>query len=199
MICPKLLSAAFLFLAATALPSTTNAQFETGSNVLGFGIGLGGGYNIGYSGSDVTQTPAIGISWDHGMGQLGPGVWGLGGFLGYKSLSYESNVPYWNFRYDYRYTYLTIGARGTWHYNEWHGIPELDTYGGLMLAYRSVTFKNNTNYPDNWTGGHYSWSGSGLGFSGILGGRYYFTDNIGVFLEAGFGYSALQLGLAVKL
>lgn len=184
--------------ATSAILQTATAQFEQGDNVLGVGVGIGGGYNIGFSGSGVSQSPAIGLHLDHGMGDLGPGTWGLGGFVGYKSISYNYDYPGWNFAYDYKYTYLTIGARGTWHYNEWHGLPNLDTYGGIMLAYRSVSFKNNTVYPSNWIGGRYEWNGSGVGFSGILGARYYFTDNIGAFMEAGFGYSTLQLGLAAK-
>lgn len=193
-----LLQAAALSVALFSLPSMAQAQFEEGDNVLGVGVGIGGGYNIGYKGAGVSQSPAIGLHLDHGMGDLGPGTWGLGGFVGYKSLSYKYDNPGWNFAYDYKYTYLTIGARGTWHYNEWHGLDNLDTYGGIMLAYRSVSFKNNTVYPSNWLGGRYEWSGSGVGFSGILGARYYFTDNIGAFMEAGFGYSVLQLGLSAK-
>ncbi|MBP8823803.1 MAG: hypothetical protein KBH07_09175 [Flavobacteriales bacterium] len=183
---------------AACLPTVAQAQFEEGDNVLGVGVGIGGGYGIGFSGTGVTQTPALGVHLDHGMGELGPGTWGLGGAIGYKSLSYKADVPYWGYAYDYSWTYLTIGVRGTWHYNEWHGMDKLDTYGGLMLAYRSANYKDNTVYPNGWSGAKYSWSGSGVGFSGILGARYYFTDNIGAFLEAGFGYAVLQVGLAAK-
>lgn len=186
-----------LIIAAT-IPAAASAQFEAGDNVLGVGVGIGGGYGIGYTGTGVSQSPALGVHLDHCMGDLGPGTWGLGGAVGYKSLGYEYKDPYWNYTEDYKWTYLTIGVRGTWHYNEWHGSDKLDTYGGLMLAYRSASFKDNSTYPNNWTGVKYTWSGSGVGFSGILGARYYFTDNIGAFLEAGFGYAVLQVGLAAK-
>lgn len=194
----QILKTAGLVLAAACLPALVSAQFEEGDNVLGVGVGIGGGYGIGFTGAGVSQTPALGVHFDHAMGDLGPGTWGLGGAIGYKTLSYKSDVAYWNYSYDYKWSYLTIGVRGTWHYNEWHGSDKLDTYGGLMLAYRNATFKDNTVYPDGWTGAKYSWSGSGVGFSGILGARYYFTDNIGAFLEAGFGYAVLQVGLAAK-
>lgn len=196
----ELIGAAVVAIMGTCSPLASQAQFEAGTNVLGLGVGIGGGYGIGFSGSNVSQTPALGVHFDHSMGELGPGTWGLGGAIGYKSLSYKQAIPYWqNYAYDYSWTYLTIGVRGTWHYNEWHGLPNLDTYGGLMLAYRSATYKDRTSYPDGWQGLKYSWSGSGVGFSGILGARYYFTDNIGAFMEAGFGYAVLQVGLAVKL
>ncbi len=196
---PGMLSATVVALVGACAPLAGHAQFEQGTNVLGVGVGIGGGYGIGFTGAGVSQTPALGIHFDHGMGELGPGVWGLGGAIGYKSLHYKQNIPYWNnYAYDYSWTYLTIGVRGTWHYNEWHGVDKLDTYGGLMLAYRSATYKDKTVYPDGWIGSKYSWSGSGVGFSGILGARYYFTDNIGAFLEAGFGYAVLQVGIAAK-
>lgn len=183
---------------AASIPATAVAQFEEGDNVLGLGVGIGGGYGIGFTGTGVTQTPALGAHFDHCMGDLGSGTWGLGGAIGYKSLSYKLDDPFWAYTTDYKWTYLTIGLRGTWHYNEWHGSDKFDTYGGLMLAYRSASFKDNSNYPNNWTGVKYTWSGSGVSFSGLLGARYYFTDNIGAFAEVGFGYAVLQLGLAAK-
>lgn len=188
---------------ALVLAATTviNAQsFSEGDNVLGVGVGIGGNYGVGFSGSGVSQTPAIALHFDHGMGDLGPGTWGLGGFVGYKTYKYEYDNVYFsgNYRTSYKWTYLVIGARGTWHYNEWHGNDKLDTYGGLMLAYRAATFKDETNYPSGsvtFNAGTYS----GISFTGLVGARYYFTDKIGAYLEAGYGVSVLQLGLAVKL
>ncbi len=182
---------------AMSLPAAATAQFNEGDNVLGVGVGLLGGYGVGWSGSDYSQTPAINLHFDHGMGELGPGTWGLGGYVGYKSASYKAH--YLNYySYDYNYTWLVIGARGTWHYNEWHG-DKWDTYGGIMLAYRGVTFKDKTDYGQYGYLGTYAYSGSGIGFSGFLGARYYFSDKIGAYSELGYGLSWLQLGLTVKL
>ena len=184
---------------AIAIGGCSMAQsFKQGDNVLGVGFGIGGTYSIGFSGSGVSQTPVIGLHFDHAMGDLGPGVWGLGGYVGYKKISYTES--YFNFyKYDYSYTYLIIGARGTWHYNEWHGNNKLDTYGGVMLSYNSVTYKDNTNYGVYGNLRPYSYNGGGMGVSAFVGARYYFTDKIGVFGEAGFGLALLQLGLDVKL
>lgn len=196
----KLLKGVGLLAATACIPVVANAQFDEGANVLGLGVGIGGNYGIGFSGSGVSQTPAIALHFDHGMGDLGPGTWGLGGFLGYKSYkySYDNNYYLNNYRSSYKWTYTVVGVRGTWHYNEWHGLDKLDTYGGLMLAYRISSFKDETNYPSGavkFNAGTYS----GVSFTGLLGARYYFTDKIGAYLEAGFGVSVLQLGLAVKL
>lgn len=179
--------------------TATFAQaFEQGTNSLGASVGIGGAYSgIGFSGSGVSQTPAIGLHFDHGMGDLGAGVWGLGGFVGYKKISYSQDYLGY-YKYDYSWTYLIIGARGTWHYNEWHG-DKLDTYGGLMLSYNAVTYKDNTNYGTYGNLGSYTYGGSGMGFTGFLGLKYYFNDKFGAFTELGYGVAFLQLGLTLKV
>lgn len=184
--------------AALAITSTgLHAQFDEGDNVLGAGIGLLGGYNVGWTGSGVSESPALAVHFDHGMGDLGSGVWGLGGYVGYKTITYkEAYFNYYN--YDYSYNYLVIGARGTWHYNDWHG-EKWDTYGGLMLAYRSVTFTDHTNYGAYSGLNTYTYSGSGIGLSAFVGARYYFSDKVGAFGELGYGIAALQVGVAFKL
>jgi hypothetical protein len=42
-------------------------------------------------------------------------------------------------------------------------------------------------------------AGGGFTYNVFVGGRYYFTDNIGAFAELGYGISILNLGLCVKL
>lgn len=190
----------FITLAATAI-TTANAQvFEEGSNLLGVGVGIGGSYGIGFTGSGVSQSPALALHFDHGMGDLGPGTWGLGGFLGYKSYSYTYDNIWFNGNYTskYKWTYVVVGARGTWHYNDWHGNDKLDTYGGVMLAYRAATFKDETNYP-NGVGSYNAGTYSGVWLNGLIGARYMFSDKFGAYGELGFGVSVFQLGLSVKL
>jgi hypothetical protein len=190
------LKASAVLALALSLHTTTQAQFEEGDNIVGLGIGVGGGYGVGWSGSGVTRSPAITLHYDHGMGDLGPGTWGLGGFVGYKTISYEQ--AYFNYyRYDYRYTFFVIGARGTWHYNDWH-TDKLDTYGGLMLAYKSVTFKDNTDYGPYGYLNTYSYSGSGIDLGAFLGARYWFSDQFGAFAELGYGLTLLQVGVSAK-
>ena len=192
----KILKGMGLVAATACIPMVANAQFDQGDNVLGVGVGLLGGYSVGWSGTGATQTPALNVHFDHGMGDLGPGTWGLGGYVGYKTIGYTSKSVFYNI--DYKYTYLVVGARGTWHYNEWHGNEKLDTYGGLMLAYRSIKYDDKTDYGAYGNLNTYTYSGSGVGFSGFVGARYYFTDMIGAYGELGYGLTWLQLGLAAK-
>jgi hypothetical protein len=194
------LSAFALLLSAFVCNSASAQSFSEGDNVLGVGVGIGGSYGVGFSGSGVSQTPAIALHFDHGMGDLGPGVWGLGGFLGYKSYAYEFNNSYFfnSYNTSYKWTYVVVGARGTWHYNDWHENDKLDTYGGLMLAYRVGSFKDETKYPTGtpvYSGGSYS----GMSLTILVGARYFFTEKIGAYAEFGYGVSVAQIGLAVKL
>ncbi len=184
-------------LMALFIPAS-KAQFSEGDNVLGVGVGILGGYSVGLSGSNVSQSPAITLHYDHGMGQLGPGVWSIGGFVGYKTISYDAR--YLNlYNYDWRYTFFVLGARGTWHYNEWHGSADWDTYGIAMLAYRSVSYSDNTDYGPYGNLGNYSYSGSGIDFGIAVGARYWFSDNISAYGEFGYGLTNLQLGVGFKL
>ena len=177
---------------------SVNAQsFGVGDKVAGLSIGIGGDYSAGsvYS----SQTPALGLSYEQGVTDLGPGVLGIGGYLGYKSLSARTEFLFGTTRYTYDWTwnYLILGVRGAWHYNDWHSNDKLDTYGGVMLSYNSVSFKDNTNYPTGSVAYNYT-SASNVGLSGFLGTRYYFSDNLGAHAELGFGIATLQLGVSYK-
>lgn len=185
-------------MASIFLPAKAQAQFHEGADMLGVGVGILGGYNAGWHGAGAHQSPALNLHYDHGMGKLGPGTWGLGGYLGFKTASYRA----WHHQLvhlDYRYTYLVLGVRGTWHYNEWHGDSNLDTYAGLMLAYNSVTFRNRTDYNSYTYLDNYRYSGSGLGLGAYVGARYFLSDQIGVYGELGYGLTWLQAGLAIRL
>lgn len=167
--------------------------FGVGDNVASFGLGLGGNY--GASAIYSSQTPALGLGYERGIMELGPGVLGIGGYLGHKSLGYRNAGL--GFEDDRSWRYLILGVRGNWHYNEWHGIDELDIYGGLMLSYNSVKYTDNTIYPAGFPITSSSAS-SGLGLSALLGGRYYFTDALAGQLELGYGVSYASIGIAYK-
>lgn len=190
---------ALLVAAVLFAPAISTAQsFNVGDKVVGLSLGIGGNYSAGSTYS--SQTPAIGLSYEQGVSDLGPGVLGIGGYLGYKSLFYGADYAYGNVRYTYDQTwnYLIIGVRGAWHYNEWHGNDKLDTYGGVMLSYNSVSFKDKTNYSGGVVASTNN-SSSGVGFTGFLGARYYFSDNFAAHAELGYGIAVLNLGVSYKL
>jgi hypothetical protein len=87
-----------------------------------------------------------------------------------------------------------VGARGAYHYNGFENVPDLDVYGGVMLGYNIVKYSSNGN--DEYLANSY---GSGIGFSGFLGGRWFFSDNIGAYAELGYGVSTLNVGVTFKM
>jgi hypothetical protein len=180
-------------------PDTARAQaFNVGDNVIGVGLGIGGHYRA--YGSYSTVSPAWNLQFEHAATTLGDGVLGVGGYLGYKTMGYRSRASWWGgpgYEYNYRWTYLIMGARAAWHYNTWHGVEELDTYGGLMLSYNSISYRDDTRYP---LGVYptYSSTRGGLLLTAFVGARYYFTPQLAAQMELGYGVSVISIGLAYK-
>jgi len=171
---------------------TTAQGFSAGDNVIGFGIGLGSTNSVGYSSS----TPALSAQYEHGNWIVGgPGVISLGGFLAYKSYSYDGNYP--GYIYSQKWSYTIIGLRGYYHYTGFKN-SKIDPYGGLMLAYDivSYSFSSSDHYYDDLYSR--SASRSGLDFSLFLGCRYYFSDAWAIYGELGYGNSILTIGAAYK-
>ena len=171
---------AFGLLAAHAQTST----FSKGTKVLNLGIGFGGNYYSGYS-SGVTKTPLISASVDVGMldNVLEKGSIGIGGFAAYKGYKFDPG---------FKETIFIIGPRGTFHYPL---VDKLDTYAGLLLAYRVVSWKS----PGDWVGPNPYSSTSGIYFSGFVGARYYFSSKFGVMMELGSGSLGVgNIGIALK-
>ena len=186
---------ALLLMITAIMPGDLRSQaFEPGDNVAGLMIGIGGHYDA--YGSYSSVTPAISGFYEKATSaNVGPGVLGLGGLIAYNSLHADGHY-YSYYNYDYDWTYLILGFRGAYHWNTWHEVPELDTYGGLMLSYNIETFHDNTNYPDGYV--EYSSSGSHLGLSIYFGSRYYFSEKFGVVAELGYGIAVLNIGAQVK-
>lgn len=158
-------------------------QFQKGTTVVNAGIGLGTA--LGGLGK---ARPAISLSLDRGVWPVGgPGVISLGGYLGNTGYKYSSGG------YTAKWNYFIVGARGAYHYNGFSSVPKLDLYGGAMLGYNIVNYSSDGNDVD--ISNSY---GSGIGFSGFLGARWFFTERIGTYAELGYGVSVLNAGLAIK-
>jgi hypothetical protein len=167
--------------------------FELGTNVFNAGIGLGGHYS--YWGIGYISTPAIGLSYEKGIKEgLGPGIIGIGGYLGYKNITYHYNYLFSNYYVDQKWTYLIIGLRATYHYN-FYLDDNLDLYGGLLLSYNNVNYKEDSNDPLYVSSSYKSY----VDLSLFVGGTYYFSDKIGVFTELGYGIAYWTIGVSFRL
>lgn len=175
--------------------TTAKAQpFVEGTKHLNVGIGFGGYYGYAYSGSDFSQIPTIFLAYDQGTAiELGPGVVGIGGFLGYSAAS-ASYAYAGTYSWDYTWTNFVIGARGTYHYplaNE-----KLDVYGGLGIGIWSQAYKFSSNDPffpetnDTYINLYYAFS---------VGGKYMLSEKFGVFAELGYDIAYLKAGVTLGL
>jgi Outer membrane protein beta-barrel domain len=171
----KLLTLTFV-VTALLFSSKVNAQaYKEGDKLLNVGVGLSSYYY---------GTP-FGVSYESGINEN----ISVGGQFDYNSGSYGAYTLS-----DWKYTAFYVGARGSYHLAPLLKLNDdkIDLYAGIGLGYQS--FKWN----DNGYGAGYS-TGSGIFFNYFIGGKYYFTEKIGAFVELGYtGLSSSRLGLAVK-
>ncbi|RYZ36281.1 MAG: hypothetical protein EOP49_32750 [Sphingobacteriales bacterium] len=174
----KKLFSSLLVMSLLLVGTQSFAQYQKGDKLLNAGIGLssyyGGGLPIGAS-FEVGITDEISV----------------GAQLDFYTWSYN-----WGSGYKYRYTFLPIAVRGSYHVNELLNLnnEKLDLYGGVALGYYISSFKDNSGYSGFYDNAY----GNQVLFGIHLGGRYYFKPNVGAFAEVGYGVSALKLGVTFK-
>jgi hypothetical protein len=166
-----------------------NAQeVAKGDKIVNLGVGLGTAL---YSGSGYTGTvPPVSGSLEVVIKDDlfdGQGAVGIGGYLGYASYKWMYSGWGW------KYSNIIIGPRGYLHYSL---IDKLDTYVGAMIGYNIVSSKETGN---SIPGYDYSASSGGVIFSGFVGARYFFNDNVAGIVELGSGIAYLNLGVALRL
>lgn len=158
-------------------------SFQKGTIATNAGIGVGTA--LGGLGN---ARPAISVSLDKGVWEVGgPGVISLGGYVG------NTGYKYSGMGYTAKWNYIVVGVRGAYHYNGFTSAPKLDVYGGAMLAYNIVKYSS-----DGDDMGQSNSYGSGIGFTGFLGGRWFFAKSIGAYAELGYGVSVLNVGATFK-
>ncbi len=185
---------AFVFAFTLLSGSAARAQFAKGDILINPGVSfLGYGYNFGYSGG-YSGLPALSASVEYSItDQIG-----VGGYVGYQSRSYKYSSSS-----KIRWTSIGFGARGVYHassflndaLNASINEEKLDIYAGLSLGYQTYSW----NYGDTGLSGLNNGTG-GVVLGGILGVRYMFSPNIGVYGELGRGaFGAITLGATFKL
>ncbi len=168
----KKLLLGFLLISTVILFNTSNAQaqYKKGDKLFDVGIGVNSYYS---SGTPLGASLEVGITDDISVG----------GEVDYASSTYSGN---------YGWTSMYIGARGSYHLSKILNIgsDKFDTYAGLGLGYRSFKWKDS-GFGNSW--------GSGIALNYFAGGKYYFNDKLGAFVELGYiGLSNVKIGLALK-
>jgi hypothetical protein len=176
---------------ATTLLIAQESMLNKNDKVINLSIGFGNFYYIGNMYS--TQIPPVAASLELGFIENLLDVenlnLGIGGYLGFSS-NKETYLKGTQFEYGYRYTNILLGGRAALHYPV---IEKFDTYMGLVLGARVVA-NEKFGTATNWSNAR----GSGPLYFWFVGGRYYFTDNLALLGELGYGISYLNVGIAVK-
>lgn len=178
--------------------NSLNAQsFENGGNyiTLGFGVdpyGRSGVPGAGYGYRNAGVGPIM-LTYERGITELlGIGRIGVGGGVAQTFYTTKYTTAYWAAGiHEEKHTRsrTSLVVRAAYHFD--FGIDKMDVYAGVGGAIHVFSDKNTSSYaPNNYRstsigGGHYV-------FGGI---RYYFTDNFGVYAEAGHGISAVNGGV----
>lgn len=141
-----------------------------------------------------------------GKAQLNAGVglssWGIPVYVGFDfgvhpditlgaELSYRGYNDTWH-EDKYRHSVTGFSGNANYHFNTVLNIPSnWDFYAGLNIGFYSW------NSPYGYEGPYKS----GLGIGGQIGGRYFFSNKVGVNLEFGGGnaFSGGKFGVTIRL
>lgn len=198
--------AALAAVAVCAQPNTVNAQAVEEGNILfdvyyGFPNLYKAAYKSAYANSDIQTNVKI-----TGMGPVGlRGEYmladkiGLGLDIGFNNLklTFTEHDDFDNKDYDYEYSTQKIGAMVTFNYHFIESNDNLDAYVQVGAGYGNRTFKFSSTDP-NYTELEAESLIPVASRVGV-GMRYFFTDNIGLNVNIGFGQGGLvNGGLSVK-
>lgn len=171
---------------------TFSQQMEKGTHVISPGFGVGGVFPV-FS-SVNTRTPLFGLSYEYvAFENAGPGSIGVGGFIGYKAFKRNNEIG--DDRFYEKLHYVIIGAKGAYHYNPFPNLKSLDPYAGVMLSLNIPDYSHNYTTKYQYLENKYK---AYLAATVYVGTRYFFTENVGVFAEAGFGTYFFNLGVNFK-
>ena len=161
--------------------------FQPGEKIVQAGLGFG---MMGLYGDIVI--PPISFSVDIAKEIEGFPV-SFGGLIGIAKSEYDWSYAYYD-DYKWTYTYFVIGGRAAYHLKL--DSPKIDPYGGIMLGYNIVSFKE----PANWNSSYgYSGGDSYLMYGFYGGARYFFNPKMAVYAELGYGFGYFNLGISYKL
>jgi hypothetical protein len=154
---------------------------------------INAGVGLGYS-SYTMGVPPISVSADFKLPIWLPIT--VGAMAAVSTWGYSTSLGVPHSEIDVTYVNIGFGARGMYHFNF---LRNLDTYTGLTLGYviQTADVKYGSAYGSIKPA---AYKGAPFFLFGVnLGARYFFTKNIGAYLE--LGWSGLQIigaGVSVK-
>ncbi len=154
-----------------------SSGYDKGDKLLNAGVGLSS-YYYGFP---------VGLSYETGVG-IDDNIT-IGGQFDFNTGNYGS------YYYNDRYTAFYVGARASYHVNELLKIKseKIDLYAGVGIGFKRFRWKDSSYIYDYYGGGN-------IFFNYFVGGRYYFSDKFGAFVELGYtGLSSSRVGLTLKM
>lgn len=149
----------------------------------------------------TSSLPPLSISGEYCIWSGEKGSLGVGAYFGYTGFEYsptdmlngfagEEAVPD-SLKTVITYNQMVYAARISYHYNF---NSRIEWYISLLGGYSSISYK--TKGPEPLLG--FNLLGSMPYVSSLTGFKFYFTDNIGMFIEAGYGVGFLNAGISAK-
>jgi hypothetical protein len=176
--------------------ATMNAQiFDKGTIAVNAGIGVISTIRY-FPGVSVSRTPVFAFSGEYGIMKLGPGVIGGGIAFGFQTASYTQD--YYSYFYKYKWSTTMFGLRATYHPDFLRG-EKYELYGIVQLSinHYGYTFTTNDPFLNSYIYGDHSLNTSFHPYL-MVGAKYYFTKNFGVYSELGYDISLIKIGLTLK-
>jgi len=138
---------------------------------------------------DVSSTGPYSLVYEYGISnRISAGI-----ALGYTSI--KGVLKYQSYRNDEKFVNYALLARGSYHFGK---IKNFDPYVGIGAGYYKFNYTSKDNSGSATPGTGIKVPGA-FGYSGLLGGRYYFIESLAAMAEVGYvAGSYAQLGLTYK-
>ncbi|MBL7895313.1 MAG: hypothetical protein JNK50_08490 [Bacteroidia bacterium] len=182
--------------------------FDEGTHIVNLGFGFGRTYHAVYKGAGYKSgsTPAISLTYEQAWPQkLGPGYLGVGAYLGHQFSFFrydytrynDNNGAFSTYYSDHKWNYFMLAARAAYHWDVLNS-KNAEVYGGVIAGLRFQIHNYSTNDPDKKDPYNYNNSLVYPAWSVFAGARWYFSKNVGLFAEVGYGVSYLTGGFSFK-
>ena len=175
-------------------------KMSEGTNFLSFGVGP----RMSYYSVKAIGMPAVRISFDHGLKEIGPGYLTLGGALGFTNYHYSGNYTYWDNLVlktgTYKENWMVIMAafRVGYYYNfKELGIPNLNAFAGMASGFRYNIYTDSYTGPGTFTPTDVN--AVNFHMAGFAGANYFVSKKLAFFTEFGYDFSAFTAGITLQL
>lgn len=162
-----------------------SGSFDQSSSLLSFGLGFP---NVAPTYGGNSGFPPLYVKYEHGF--LRDEV-GLGGYV---STGFGETGNYYGFSpngYQTNFFAFSIAVLGYYHFNKLIPIEKMDVYAGAGLAFKKVTYEDNSDFYDN---------DATVTVPVKVGIRYYIKPAFAFYAESGWdGMSGINLGVTLKL